>query len=476
MMMTVGMMMTVVMMTTVVVVAEGKKVAVIGSGVTGAFTSSFLPKEMEVVVFEGGERVGGRTRHFEHDGVAYEVGAGVYHGVNAYVVGAVEQLGLEEVAMPEGSLGVWDGKAFVFREHEYTVVTLFRALYRYGFSPLTTKGIAGEVVEAFLSVYGSLEDGVGYARVDDMFDAVGVGRLLSLSLEEYLLKGRKKVSATFVDELVAAVTRVQYGQAPDMNALAGMVALVGMEPDLRSVASGNSDIPASLLASVPGLDLRLGSRVHSLAYAREEGGGTGFVVNGREDEVFDAVFVGTPLEFADMDLSGLEGLVAPPPRRFQITHATFVAGNVSASYFGLGEGEGIPSFVGTIESPDIPFSSLAERGVSTTHGAPVYKIFSRQALEPSLVADLFEDGFVVLGAFQWSAYPKLPPNPEFAPFELVPGLYYPNAMETAVSCMETQAIAARNVVNLYLARVAEEEWEGSTPPMFTSYGGGHEEI
>ena len=48
----------------------------------------------------------------------------------------------------------------------------------------------------------------------------------------------------------------------------------------------------------------------------------------------------------------------------------------------------------------------------------------------------------------WRAYPVLGPSSVWPPFELARGLYYPNAMESAVSTIETEAVAARNAVAL----------------------------
>jgi hypothetical protein len=64
----------------------------------------------------------------------------------------------------------------------------------------------------------------------------------------------------------------------------------------------------------------------------------------------------------------------------------------------------------------------------------------------------------------WHAYPILIPSgadhffilhePSMlsSPSLLLPGLYYVNAMESVVSTMETQMIAAENVVQLMIAR------------------------
>jgi prenylcysteine oxidase/farnesylcysteine lyase len=45
--------------------------------------------------------------------------------------------------------------------------------------------------------------------------------------------------------------------------------------------------------------------------------------------------------------------------------------------------------------------------------------------------------------------------PTWPYFRLAPGLYYVNAIESVVSTMETEAIAARNVVNLLMRDISD---------------------
>lgn len=47
----------------------------------------------------------------------------------------------------------------------------------------------------------------------------------------------------------------------------------------------------------------------------------------------------------------------------------------------------------------------------------------------------------------------LKPANEWPTFRLAPGLYYVNAMESINSTLETEAVAARNVVNLLITDV-----------------------
>jgi prenylcysteine oxidase/farnesylcysteine lyase len=77
----------------------------------------------------------------------------------------------------------------------------------------------------------------------------------------------------------------------------------------------------------------------------------------------------------------------------------------------------------------------------------IYKLFSREPVTDGLLSALFAERKQV-ERWQWQAYPILIPMSRWPPFQLSRGLYYVNAMESAVSTMETEVIASRNVVNL----------------------------
>ena len=73
----------------------------------------------------------------------------------------------------------------------------------------------------------------------------------------------------------------------------------------------------------------------------------------------------------------------------------------------------------------------------------------------------------VLGVerFEWDAYPQLKPISDLPSFEIEAeigwgGVYHINAMESVVSTMETETVAARNVAQLlvrsYTGRTARQ--------------------
>jgi hypothetical protein len=51
----------------------------------------------------------------------------------------------------------------------------------------------------------------------------------------------------------------------------------------------------------------------------------------------------------------------------------------------------------------------------------------------------------------WKAYPRFQPPEVFSDFTLAPRLYYVNALENALSCAESAAVAAKIVANLIIS-------------------------
>ena len=136
----------------------------------------------------------------------------------------------------------------------------------------------------------------------------------------------------------------------------------------------------------------------------------------------------------------------------QITHATFVSGDIDPAYFGKSSIVQLSSVFLSMEAPDADFTSMGLLA-NLSNSGPLYKIFSRHYLTDDILSRLFiryNKGTVQRR--EWAAYPVLTPNSDFAPFELSPGLYYVNSIETAASALEMSAIAAKNVVNMMVGR------------------------
>ncbi|KAK1283583.1 Farnesylcysteine lyase [Acorus calamus] len=129
----------------------------------------------------------------------------------------------------------------------------------------------------------------------------------------------------------------------------------------------------------------------------------------------------------------------------------FISELVTA-YFGFTLASEVPDLVGTVESPDLPFSCVAVQK-KISEDDKVYKIFSRSPLEDNLLDKIFSTRKETI-RINWAAYPHFEAPEVFAPFVLDDfHLYYINAFENAASTIETGAVAAENVARLILSRL-----------------------
>ncbi|CAK0834571.1 unnamed protein product [Prorocentrum cordatum] len=278
-----------------------------------------------------------------------------------------------------------------------------------------------------------------------MLARLGVAGLASTSAAEWM---QGKVDAAFLREFVDGVSRVNYGQGSSINAFAEAVSLAGagLVGSLFSVREGNSKVMEGLLREA-GAELRH-DRVTAVRVAGREG--YSVCTQGGVCETFASVVIAAPLELARL---ALDESLRPraPSREYQVTVATFVAASgLNADYFGTARVEDLDTIM-TTSNASIPFNSVAVHGISG--GRKVFKVFSRETPKANLIRDIFANASGETQQFVWHAYPVLRPSSPWPAFRLHGGaqgggLYYVNAMESSVSCMETEAVAAKNVALL----------------------------
>jgi prenylcysteine oxidase/farnesylcysteine lyase len=435
-------------------------VAIIGGGIAGCSTVSFLREALgddaALTLYERDAQLGGRLATIDVAGVPIEAGGTIIHETNRYLAGFVDRLELERVEphQREGggaeSVGVWAGHDFAFRTHASTLRTRLAAVRRYGvMAPLRLQRAVTRGVDQWNQVYAHLERGTAFDSPLALCSALGLAELLEKDGREWLTESG--VRGRFVDQYATPVGRIMYGQDVGMHALATSIALAGagLAGKLFSVGGGNRRVCEGLVRDA---DAALHSEAEVAGVSRSEEGFTVQLADGRAS-LHDLVVLATPAGPSALSFSGVE----PPEsalrsRPFQVTWATFVKGTPRAGYFGLTSAADLPDTVLTVEDEAIAFSSLGLVGASP-EGALVYKLFSREPVAESLLDEMFTRRDAV-EQVRWDAYPVLRPGADLPPFRLADGLYWVNAMEFAVSTMETEAVAARNVANLIVEQLA----------------------
>ena len=313
------------------------RVAIVGAGAGGCSAAYFLRKfggnEMDIEVFERTAVAGGRVRSMLISGEYTELGGSIYHKENR-IFSDLVRLGKFETFDPihghtdpkakppvgftqeNHKLGVWNGKEFVFQENDSYWMNLISGLWRYGLDAKYVNSEADRILYKFLKVYNLLEHQT-FRSVEELLQALDLYDLTKLSLEEHLFKNQMcgYNNGTYCHEIVTGLTRVNYGQSMNLNALVGLIALVGSSDDIVGVVGGNYKVLEYALWRARAL-VHYNSPVTKIT--KDTVNGVKYTItyedednNVQTSEGFDKIIIATPLEFASIEFEGfsLPGLL-----------------------------------------------------------------------------------------------------------------------------------------------------------------------
>ena len=434
------------------------RVAIVGAGIAGSAAAYFarvaFGSDLSVVVFEQSAQIGGRIQHRPFAGTIVETGATLMHSSNAYLSEFIDELGLKR-ALPHdrtgessATVGIWNGEVFVFKSHRSELRTAAKMFRRYGPTPVRIRRIVKSAVRKWVRIYELQRTGRAYSTPEEMFTELGLYQLCKEPSREFF--AREGIADSFVREFIDGISRNNYGQDSGIHAFVNLISLAGAGfagGHLFSVAGGNSQVCERLLKRA-NADVRTGARVLKIASDTGNTMQYSITTSSGTEPGFDAIIIATPLELASIQFEGAVAEDLPySDRSYQVTHATFVAGDLNAEFFEAQSTSDLPDTILTTENPRLWLSSVGRIGTSSTTRQPIYKVFSRERLTDALIAELFAKPSEV-ERLVWRAYPVLKPSQQWPPFRLGRRIYYANAMESAVSTMETEAVAGQNVVGL----------------------------
>ncbi|XP_061732265.1 prenylcysteine oxidase 1 isoform X2 [Nerophis ophidion] len=461
---------------------QPKTIAVIGAGIGGAASAFYLRQEfgpgVKIDVFEPAE-VGGRLATVKIGNQEYETGGAVIHPLNLHMKQFIDTLGLSTCQDVPSKMAIFDGSELTFEESDWFIVNFLRMLWHYGLHYLRMQMWVESVLDKFMRIYQYQQYGYSFASVERLLHAMGGDDFLTLvnqTLEEVLMA--QGFSQIFINDIVAPMTRVTYGQSVRINSFVGAVSLAGSDSGLWSVDGGNKKVCTGLLYHSKSELIR--ARVVSVSFkARpsKTGPSTSFYElnyvddTGTGHSLYDIVVIATPLHQGKSDIS-FSGFSPPVPSHFpgsyQQVFATLIHGVLNTSYLGVTRpaSEFSVSDVLTTDSDGsnvYSLSSVAPVHVPTGYSRPpashsqVWRVSSPRALSQEELRRMFLSWDSV-SETRWLAYPAYrTPTRRTPPFILHSRLYYLNAVEWAASAMEMSAISARNV-----ALLAHHRWHGQT--------------
>lgn len=457
---------------------QPKKIAVVGAGIGGTAAAFYLRQEfgagVKIDVFES-NITGGRLATVKIGDYEYETGGSVIHPLNLHMKHFIERLGIPPRMDFGSKMAIFDGKELVFEESNWFIINFLRLLWRYGFNFLRMQMWVESVLDKFMRIYQYQQFGYSFSSVERLLHAMGGDSFLTLmnqTLEETMIG--EGFSQLFINDIVAPITRVNYGQSVRINGFVGAVSLAGADSGLWAVDGGNKRVCTGLLYHSKSELINAKVTSISLKVRPSKRGNTAsfYEINyvgesGAAHSLYDIVVIATPLHQGKSDIT-FSGFNPPIPShypgRYHQTVATLVHGMLNMSYLGTTEpaSEFTVSDILTTDSKGCVINSLSSLDpvhIPDGYKRPpasqtkVWKVFSSNSLTQEQLQNMFLSYDKVFET-PWLAYPAYrPPHRKTPPFILHNRLYYLNTVEWAASAMEMSAIAARNV-----ALLAHHRW------------------
>jgi len=423
--------------------ATAPRVAIIGAGVGGSSVAYFLHELLpnsQIEIFEKTEFVGGRANVTMVMGNGYETGASIIHGKNKYAVDLSQKFGFEKKVDTGEAMSILKGDKYVLNTSKWTIITVLEVLYRYGFNYNRLAKLVSGFIDEFSKIYELQESHQVFTNPKDMLEAMGPSLFnLTRSDMRSFLKSHS-FAENFIDELMSAITYVNYGQDLSIHALVGSVAAAGADSDLWAVRGGNRELPKSLV-EFSKAKLYLNTAVTEVD--KQEDGMYKLLSNSVQLGTFDHVVLAYPIEGSRSTVK-FTGFSETPyiseNKRYHRTVATVVAGHVKSQYK-------YRTDILTCDASHF-FTSLSllhPTILVVAEKYPVYKIFSPNVPTKDQLNEIFEE-IQHVEVHDWLAYPEynmIPPK--FPSFVLHPRLYYLNAIEWAASAMEMSLISGKNI-------------------------------
>lgn len=432
-------------------------IGVVGSGIAGtSFVHQILQSaanNVDITVYEKEGRLAGRVKKDSLGGGLIEQGATLIHSSNHYLQEILDAYNLSK-SIPHGgegeaeTLAIWDGQDFRLNTSRNSFRSSMQMLWAYGMSISNLSDLIKSIIPKWSQVYTKLGEGSSYNSPKDLFVDLGLYELTQQTSYQYFKD--QGIDDQLVYEFVDCISRVNYHQDGNINAFTDAVSLAGAGLDggtLFSVGGGNDKMIHAVLKGKSNINLLMNEEVTSITTLNILGDVAYEVRTPNRIDTLDIVVIACPLDLTNINIPGYS---IKTDRAYQTVHAHFIAGSIDYTYFN--DVSNNPQTIFTIEGNDIPFVSIAKTSFAPDWDAPIYKVFSRNKLDDAFFSKVFRD---VQGSAhqEWKAYTVLSPMKEWPPFKINEGLYYINAMESAVSAMETQAVAARNVANLCIEHI-----------------------
>ncbi len=416
--------------------------AIVGAGIGGCSAAYFVQKYLpntKVTVFDSQQQIGGRVLSQKAYDTNIELGAAFFNGANRTILELKKDLNLSAQRSEEyRDFLIWNGSKIVFKSNQNGLINNFKIFSKYKSSVLNMMRLLNKAKTKLADFY--LQEQKNPKEIDSQFESAGIKEFFQKPFDTLLTEAG--INQKFIEEIAAPITRTIYSQNADLGGFAGIASLIGVYGyPIYHFDAGNITLPTHLIKKSNAI-VRQNQKVTSI----EKTSNDQYKVSaGKEPEAFDSVIIATPLEGSDIKFEGIT-VSKWEPQQYQPVFTKIMLGVFNPTYFGLDNTSKTPAIVLTTKDAD-PIKHCGIQKIGNNESIVTFT--STEPLPDDLLLDVFKSQSTPILEHQWkAAYPIFRPIAKLPPTKLDKGLFYVNAIEPAISSMETSALSALNCIRM----------------------------
>lgn len=434
------------------------RVAIVGSGLGGASTAFLLKKNLEsnfpnleIVIYDSNNYIGGRIKAVNFKGRTVEVGASSFSPEDKYIQELAAMVNLpvrssidaRDPGIKDSGMGVYDG------EHPLFTVSNIQ-------SKLSTNLFAAlEKFRLKLQSNYNWRDSANmtFSSLDDFVNFGQLGEYSKISTRSFARDNYVNDPVTMF--FWGAITRAFYNQGLDINAFAGLDALLRSTSGL-TITGGLSKLIETLIEE-SGATVKLSSQVTSISETLR-GVEVHSEFRGQQEKgLYDYVVIAAPLEEAEIKFTNIRDPIGEEAvRRYSTRRSTLVAAKgLNPAFF---QADSVPDNILASAEAKLPFSYIRLEGFTPHDQEKIYKIVSTKDVT-HLIDDLFLSPSAMCSTYWGYSNPSLQPLQQYQPTFLSDKVLYLNNFESLVPNLESAAITSKNAV-----RLLQKELIGTSQP------------
>ncbi|CAH8486588.1 unnamed protein product [Schistosoma turkestanicum] len=482
---------------------EPFRVAVVGGGIGGASSAYFLRKifgdKVSITLFEKSGQIGGRIKAVPFCGAIRESGASTIHSSNMYMIRFAQ-----EFKIPINPIETADHRLLLFQEgykpvfsdvtQKTSFLTPLRLFWRYGLSLLHARFYLMGKIQEFKQIYTLQNRGECFTTPGLLLKALSkqFPEMTKYTFTEWMRK-EMGLNERYINEFAFGIFSNNYCQnSMDAHGFVGLISSACMISQVYTVENGAEQIPQKLVESAlagnpAGVPkefihatvkkiIRTDNDRLRLSYDLADS-------NKTEEGLFDYVILSLPLH-QESNISTSDDIKLPKLKYHEMCR-TFLSGQINYSLFDLPlnclQPNQLASFLPTSSyylHEKYPVRSISQLPVksnnSDANNDSVWTIFSESKYLPDPKTSLpkLMQNYNQIDVVRWLAYPTYhpvsDPYTDLGQFKLASRVFYPNAIESAASCMEMAIIGGRNVALLIANEMKQLTEENKETPQSTS--------